>query len=149
MDYYVKLFQRIEKGQATLDDINILSSLRLSTINAVYDAINKNYMYLVTFTVDKKKVKKPNYDSIEKYIKKQFQRSPLKVTKAQIVREGNGKDKHIHWHVAVQTAIPLKKDRFHYYIRKYGNIDISKSKTNSYEELQNYISKENTPQDIL
>lgn len=149
MDYYVKLLQRVESKKASIDDLQLLSKLSTRQINAAIDAMRKEYMYLVTFTIDTKKYTEKNYDEIKKYIIKQFQRKPLQVTKAQIVQEGNGKDKHIHWHVAVHTMTPLKKDRFHYYIKKYGNIDISKSKSNSYDELQNYISKEVVPIDIV
>ncbi len=108
----------------------------------------KRYLYLVTFTIDPSK--HPKLDDsklldIFKYISNQFQRPPLGVTKAQIVQEGNGKTKHYHFHVAVETSKYLKKDRFHYYIKKYGQIDISKSSHDSFNEILNYISKDSLP----
>lgn len=107
----------------------------------------KKYYYLVTFTINRKICVKSD-DDIEKYIIKQVKREPLKIQKAYMVREG-GTKKHTHWHVALYTTKSLKKDRFHYYIKTIGNIDISKTNQDSLEEAINYISKENTPRVVV
>lgn len=109
--------------------------------------IVKHYRYLITFTKDKKK-KLPENQIIEKYIEKQIKRKPLKVVCAYIVREGDDISTHVHWHVVCETLKPLKKDRFNYYIKKFGNIDISRTKAQNIEEGINYITKENEPREI-
>lgn len=109
-----------------------------------YNPFNKKYVYLCTFT---KKNAEDDDDEIEKYIKKQFKRKPLKVVEAYIVKEKTKADVS-HWHVAVETEKPLKKDRFNYYIKKYGFIDISKNKEQNIDTTINYISKDILPTKI-
>ena len=150
-----KLIDEFLNGETknfTLSDkfelVEHMALLNKTSLSAFIGTLNPTFhTYLVTFTIDPKKVDNPKKQQKEIYknICKQFERPPLHVSKAQIVTEGDGEKKHIHFHVAVQTRIPLKKDRFHYYQKKYGLIDISKSKTGSYEEVLNYISKENKP----
>lgn len=102
------------------------------------------YFYLVTFTL-RPEIESSQYDEIESYIKKQFTERPsLKIKEAHIVRELTKKGV-AHWHVSVKTSVPLKKDRFHYYVKKYGQIDISKNKAQNLEDGKNYISKSNIP----
>lgn len=105
----------------------------------------KKYYYLVTFTIH------PEYASrereIEEYIRRQFLRVPLRIKEAWIVRELTATNVP-HWHVAVCTYKALKKDRFNYYVKKYGFVDISKSRLNSLEESLNYISKVEQPTKI-
>lgn len=103
----------------------------------------KKYYYLVTFTLRKDTFTQA--DSAEKYIHSQFKNRPaLGVLEAHVVREltqaGNP-----HWHVSVSTSRPLAKNRFNYYIKIFGNIDISKNKCQNLNDGLNYISKSNTP----
>lgn len=109
----------------------------------------RGYRYLITFTQDPKKSGHKSTKALYDYIFKQFKREPLGVKQAWIVQEGNAKDKHIHWHVAVETTKALKKDRFNYYMKKYGNIDISKTNANTLEHALEYISKEQKPTCIV
>lgn len=102
----------------------------------------KVYRYLITFTIKEPENHDP--DKIEKYIKDQFLRSALQVNEAYMVRELTKKDVP-HWHVACETTKYLPKDRFHYYTQKYGNIDISKTKSQTLKYAINYISKDNEP----
>lgn len=102
------------------------------------------YYYLVTFTIDPK-INTSSDDEIESYIKKQFTDRPsLKVLEAHIVKEFTQKG-IAHWHVSCKTGKPLKKDRFHYYMRKYGQIDISKNRHKNLNDGLNYISECDTP----
>lgn len=103
------------------------------------------YYYLVTFTLRSDTVSLA--DEAEAYIVKQFERAPLKIVEAHYVRELTKKGVP-HWHVAVSTSIPLKKDRFNYYMKLYGNIDISKTKAQTLTESMNYISKISLPRAI-
>lgn len=103
----------------------------------------KKYCYLITFTL-REDIQDSMIDEVEGYIKKQFLRHPLRVLEAHLVRELT-KTGRPHWHIACRTSRPLKKDRFNYYIKKYGFIDISNSKTQTIDESLNYISKCNAP----
>lgn len=105
----------------------------------------KEYYYLVTFTV--RDDVDEDEDVIEQYIKKQFLRSPLHVVVADIVKERTKRDRP-HWHVSTIMHCCLKKDRFQYYQKLYGSIDISKSGHKSYETILNYLSKDGLPQNI-
>lgn len=102
----------------------------------------KSYLYMVTFTIDKKKFKGID-DEVEAFIRRQATRKPLKITRFLLVKE-YCKSGVAHWHALIKTIIPLKKDRFNYYISKFGRIDISKSKTNDEDEIINYMSKSGT-----
>lgn len=101
----------------------------------------KRYLYLVTFTVDPKKYSgEEQEDEIENYILKQGNRPALRLIQFQLVKE-RCKSGMPHWHAFIESEKCLKKDRFNYYISKYGKIDISKSKTNDEDEIINYIYK--------
>lgn len=99
----------------------------------------KRHVYMLTYTIDPNKYKE-NADEIEEYINRQHTRTALKIEQYQVVKEfcKNGMP---HWHALVVTTKPLKKDRFNYYISKYGNIDISKNKAQETAEILNYMTK--------
>jgi len=107
----------------------------------------KYYFYLVTFTL--RAEIEENNKLIEDYIISQFEdRPPLHIEEAYIAQELTKKGKP-HWHVAVKTGTCLKKDRFNYYIKKYGFVDISKSNHKSLKESLNYISKDTMPKKLV
>lgn len=108
--------------------------------------IKKAYYYMLTFTL-KPSIPLEETDSIESYIKQQLLRPPLQIEESHIVRELT-KCGVPHWHVAIKTGIFLKKNRFNYYIKKYGNIDISKNKGQTLNEMINYMSKVNIPDKV-
>lgn len=153
-----EIIQRYFKADLNVDEIyenrnlikKYVSSKRLfeSAYKQVH-GIDAGYRYLITFTQDPKKCGHKSTNDIRDYILKQFKREPLQVVQAWIVQEGNGKDKHIHWHVAVETTKALKKDRFSYYLKKYGNIDISKTNAKHLQHALDYISKESNPTCIV
>jgi len=115
------------------------------------------YCYLVTFTLSvgcmptfpspKYLTKNEYYQEVEDYIEKQFKRKPLKITEAHMVREYTKKGIP-HWHVAVSCEKHLAKNRFNYYSRKYGNVDISKSKCQNIQESLNYINKSSVSRNL-
>ncbi len=110
----------------------------------------KQYIYLVTFTVDPKKV--PDYKTriteIEGFIQAQGLRTALHLSKYSFVREYTKKGVP-HWHACVVSDKCLKKDRFQYYTKKYGSIDISKNKAQQTSEMLNYMSKYGNIVDVL
>ncbi len=113
----------------------------------VHKREKKRYYYMITFTLredyDEKRIER-----IEAFIKTQAYRPALQIQSASIVRELT-KAGRPHWHMAVITLKLLKKDRFTYYKKHYGNIDISKNKLNDDSEMLNYMCKSNTITKIL
>lgn len=104
-----------------------------------YHAPKKLHYYMVTFNL------KPACwhmgDEIDVYVRKQFTHRPaLQIVEAAITREltKRGVD---HWHVQVTTEVPLCKDRFDYYIKRYGSVDISKSRSQNPQNTHVYQSK--------
>lgn len=104
------------------------------------------YMYMVTFTLDPSKVA---YDDlkmigkVEKYIHKILTSKSLSHIKDCKISYEIGKSDNPHWHVYANCDKCLKKDRFKVYIAKYGNVDISKSRTSNSESIDTYLSKQN------
>lgn len=104
----------------------------------------KYYYYMCTFTLDPV-IKGDMILKAEKYIEDQFTGRPaLRVAEAYIVKEMTAANRE-HWHVSVKTEVSLTKDRFNYYTRIYGNVDISKNKSQSLHDGLNYLSKDNPP----
>ncbi len=104
----------------------------------------KTYYYLVTFTISPD-IEDNQIDDIQSYIISQFENRPaLHICEAYICKEYT-KELRPHWHVAVSTHKSLKKDRFNWYQKKYGFVDVSKSKIKSLDESINYIAKEGIP----
>lgn len=99
----------------------------------------KKYYYLVTFTL---RNIPEDIESIEEYIVSQANRRALQILEFHWVREYT-KAEVPHWHVCIVTTKALKKDRFNYYIQRYGNIDISKNKAQTTDEMLNYMTKTN------
>lgn len=135
-----------------IDNGDFTKAMDLMTNRELMDKLiplPKRYRYMITFTVDPKKPKTPVED-IYKYICKQFtERPPLKVEEAWIVQEGDGVDKHIHWHVYVETSVSLKKDRFQFYTKKFGKIDFSRHKSTNSDSALEYMSKEANPVQLV
>lgn len=108
------------------------------------------HVYMITFTIDPKKV--PNYKEVEPdvelLVRRQGMRKALNILKYEYVKEYTKTDIP-HWHALLVSSSILKKDRFNHYIRKYGNIDISKSKTGSEDEILNYINKDGVSVKVL
>jgi len=135
-----------EEAMIDIIDRDDIEDVLEEFIAIVKDHRKELFCYLVTFTL-KPSIQPTEYDKIQQYIISQFRRPPLKVVEAHIVREMT-QNNVAHWHVAVSTNKWLKKDRLNYYIKKYGKVDISKSKHNSIQESMNYISKVDTPTKI-
>ena len=103
----------------------------------------KLYIYMLTFTIDPKKhpeITPEITDVIDDLIKSQASRTALKIKNYSYVKEFH-KDGRPHWHALIVTYKALAKDRFNYYISKYGNIDISKNNSQQTDEIVNYMSK--------
>lgn len=146
IDTYFKLPENTdERAKFILKNLSVFSAKNMRLYFSNKD--QKKYCYLVTFTL-KPEIGDDQVDEIENYIKAQFKRTPLKVDEAHIVRELTKKGKP-HWHVVVQTSIPLLKNRFAYYKKIYGFIDISKTKCQTLDNGLEYISKSGTPEKVV
>lgn len=103
----------------------------------------KVYKYMLTFTIDPKKVQGQNdtkvQDSIELYISKLLKDS--KYEKVYYVKEHA--DSNCHWHAVIYSNNRFKQQDIAYYKKKYGNVDISRSHDISDEHTMKYLSKEN------
>lgn len=121
--------------------------------NALWDELDiykkskqkKYYYYLITFTL---KEDTNDEEKIHQYIKKQLQRKALKIVEAHLAKEYTKKGRP-HWHASVKSEKYLAKDRFNYFVKKYGNIDISKNNSQTLEESINYINKSTTSEQIV
>lgn len=110
------------------------------------DSLEKTYIYMITFTLRREMASEEEH--AEEFIRRQAQRSALGLLSFVYVKEYTKKGV-AHWHVVVETTKPLKKNRFDYYTKKFGSIDLSRTKgTNTQEALQ-YISKESEPVILL
>lgn len=110
----------------------------------------KQYLYLVTFTVDPKKHSEitPQLEAkIERLLEAQPQRPALKVTKASMVKELH-KSGRPHWHMKLLTNKPLRSDAFAQYKKVYGNFDISRSKGTNDLHIDIYMEKEGSIKEL-
>lgn len=106
----------------------------------------KRYMYLVTFTLKTDSIK----DALqaEEFVKSQAERTALQIKKYAYVKELT-KQGTPHFHVVVETLKPLKRNRFQYYEKLFGSVDISRTKGQTTQEALQYISKDSTPVILL
>lgn len=143
-------FIQASKGGNDLPDITpIIKRYNLfhkyfKQILSEYELVNKTFTYMLTFTMDQKKqdVDLPFvHNAIEEYIVKFAERrEPLR---ADLVCEGTDKDhKHKHWHLGIETKKYIDFSNFlKYYRNLYGNVDVSKSWSNDYNNILKYINK--------
>lgn len=102
---------------------------------------------MLTFTLKPEAVSKAK--EAEKWIIKQAERKQtLGIKNMHMVQELTEKGVP-HWHVVIETSKPMKADRFHYYRKIYGFVDVSRTKAQTTQEALNYISKHNEPVQLL
>jgi len=127
-------------------NFNVLTPKVMNEIIIRNTKKTKSYFYLVTFTLKPECVAQADY--IEEYIEKQFTKRPaLHVVTAHIARELTAAGVP-HWHVQVETSIPLCKDRFDYYCALYGHVDVSKTRSQNPQNTLEYISKSTNPKHL-
>lgn len=116
------------------------------------ESMSKQYMYLVTFTIDPSKhpqIDQALEDKIVQYIHTIPTRPALNIIKCSYVRELH-KSGRPHYHVKIVTTKSLRSDAFITYTKSIGNVDISRSKhTNDESHIDFYLSKENPKIDLL
>ncbi len=108
------------------------------------DSISKRYFYLMTFTLRDYKPDIHDHTIIQRYIISRLQRSALQIVKSSLVMELTKKGVP-HWHVAVISKKFISKDRFKYYTKKFGFVDISKNHSQNWDTMYKYIKKETEP----
>ena len=105
------------------------------------DATVKSYIYMVTFTL------KPSFEDFEKaenYIKDQVNRDSLGIVNMWYVKELT-KAGRPHWHACLITSKTLKRNRFQYYEKLFGHVDVSRTKGQTPQEALNYMAKDGQP----
>lgn len=109
---------------------------------------DRSYRYLITFTLSPKLNTDLDPKDLEKVVEELVvstaKREALGITYFAFAKEYTKKGV-AHWHVAIETTKCLKKNRFQYYTKTYGNVDISKTKGTTLIEALNYISKDTVP----
>ncbi len=108
----------------------------------LYDKNKKYYYYMITFTLKDSIKDLGLIKTIQKFIEGQVLRPALRIKEAHIVKELTKKGQ-AHWHVAVKAEQYIAKNRFNYYQKNYGNIDVSKNHGNTMTEMLNYMNKDN------
>ena len=102
----------------------------------------KIYKYMLTFTLDPKKVNDITSNDVQKkiesYIVSLFKDS--RFIRVYYVKEHA--QSNCHWHVVIYMNNCFKQDHIRYYRKKYGNVDVSRSHELSDEHTQKYLSKE-------
>lgn len=145
---YAQFLEARKQGKTTDNDGTMLRTYLSERIVQYAQQLareNKKYRYLITFTLKEDGM---NEEEVQAYIEKQMLREPLKIEEFHISKEYT-KSGRAHFHCAVQTAKPLKKDRFHYYQKKYGFVDISRTKAQTLDEALNYINKDSESKQVL
>lgn len=107
---------------------------------------SKKYIYLITFTLSKQNIDKS--DLAEQFIREQPNRTALHLLSWVMVKEYTKKGTP-HWHCVVESYKPIKKNRFDYYCKKFGFVDISRTKGQTPQEAYQYISKDGEPEVLL
>lgn len=112
---------------------------------------NKGYYeYFITFTIDPKKQDITDYitiEHIEDYIKSLIYMKQIEAIQWWLSIEHI--DTNPHWHCMVQSKKIIKKDYFRTYQKIYGRIDLEKITVGTSDRVINYMSKENTPINLL
>lgn len=106
----------------------------------------KKYIYLITFTLSTDNVAKE--ELAEEFIREQPKRKALSLLTWVMVKEYTKKGVP-HWHCVVESYKPIKKNRFEYYAKKFGFVDISRTKGQTRQEALQYISKDEEPEVLL
>lgn len=99
------------------------------------------YKYLITFTLDPKKVEitdRLKKSKIEDYIVGLLKTSDN--NRFYYAREHD--DSNTHWHCIIHRTKPMRQDVLAYYKKKYGMVDVSRSKDLSDEHSIKYLGKE-------
>lgn len=120
-----------------------LNEFRTQLVQYLKTKDKKIYIYMVTFTLRNKK----DYPKAKEYIYRQHLRKQLGVNSFHVVEELT-KSGTPHWHVAIRTEKPLKKNRFNYYTKLYGHVDLSRTKGQTIDSVINYMSKSEVPEQL-
>lgn len=107
----------------------------------VREADLKEYKYMITFTLDPKKVDLKSAEDVQKvedYIVKLLKCS----ANFRFYYAKEHADSNPHWHVVIHRYKPFPQSEVSYYKKKYGMVDISRSKILIDEASMKYLGKE-------
>ncbi len=115
---------------------------RMTEFNKEFKKQLEQYMYLLTFT--RKPTCKKSEDDTQYYIKTILTNN-LSIIKACMSVE-HCETGARHWHAAVIAKRKLtKKKDFGHYSKSYGFVDVNRNKTDNFNTMIDYISKESKP----
>lgn len=115
------------------------------------DIRDRSYNYMLTYTIDPKKhpdITTELVTKIEGYIEGIAERKALKLIQFEYVKELH-KDGRPHWHCLLTSKKALKKSMFIYYQKIYGHLDFSSTRGKTDQYIKEYISKDNTPKQLI
>lgn len=146
VSYIFSLDEKIRRGidfKSTYCANNDLDFLEYTLCE--YSYIKKNqkkigkYKYFITFTLkDNSKASEAEHFLRDTIVKR---KDNLGITGFRYVKEHITTNFHMHGVLA--TTIPLRKNRFNLYEKKYGFVQIKTIKNGTELEVDNYLSKEN------
>lgn len=143
--------ERLDLNKEQLKYFTDETFLKLLRKRILKDA-KKAHRYLITFTINPSLNTDINAeeleDIIEQFVEAQAERSALGITYFAYSKEYT-KAGRAHWHCVVVTTKPLPKNRFQYYTKTYGHVDISKTKVTTTLEALDYISKDVAPKVLI
>lgn len=149
---YIDIVEKLRDGSdLTPDELLCLTKREFHKwmCNYLKSNTRKRHIYMITFTINPSKGSSEDfYEKAEELVRSTAQRSALKLVQYQYVREYTEAGVP-HWHALAVATKPIKKDRFNYYQKKFGNIDISKNRAQQTDEIINYINKFGDPVILL
>jgi len=127
MDWFIKNIEEINK-------------------TAKYYQPPEDFKYMLTFTIDPKKVLNLNDPEIQDIIEKYIEKVLYKVSDDKCYYVKEHADTNVHWHCIIYRNSALKsRDFASFYKKKYGHVDISKSIASDEKSdvnSVNYLQKE-------
>lgn len=144
-NYYVEFLEKLSENGEDIRSPEMLDFtvryMKQIIRDARYWEPVKEYKYMITFTLDPKKVDLSDEvlkDHIEKYIVKLL--SKPEVLKFYYTREHNSTN--THWHCVVHRTSAMRSDYLTYYKKHYGAVNVSRSRDLSDTHSEQYLSKE-------
>lgn len=107
-----------------------------------YEAINKRYRYLVTFTT-----KEDRREGADIFLESQAQREALQLVRFAYTTEHA--DSNLHYHVFMVSKRPLQKSDFKHWTNTRGYVDFKPVTESTEGNVLSYIAKETPPKELV
>lgn len=107
----------------------------------------KRYIYLVTFTL-RPEITEEQYPRWRQYVKDALANPKFKPLTIDVSEELH-KNGRPHIHGVCEFGVPMKKHKFNYHIKKFGNVDCERTKCGNPTNALEYICKSVTPDTVI